>query len=93
MALAQVRDEGGHFGGTIGLDVTPERFRTLFDELEKAVNGQLFSLLDEVQERISSLNIKAVFENDGEAPVVDLQVFPSSGEVSFKLADVPARAG
>jgi hypothetical protein len=51
----------------------------------------MFSFLDEIQEKIGSLTIKAVFDDGCEAPVKDLQVFPSTGEVSFKLAEVPAQ--
>jgi hypothetical protein len=88
LAVAHVADEGDHYGGTIDLRDTPADLRVLFDEFEEVVNGQMFHFLDEIQEKIASFSIKAAFENGQEAEVKDLQVFPSTGDVSFKLADV-----
>jgi hypothetical protein len=50
----------------------------------------MLSFLDEIQEEIGSLPIKVVFDDGYESPVKDLQVFPSTDDVSFKLADVSA---
>lgn len=86
--MAQVADEGAYYAGTIDLRQAPASLRALFEEFEEVVNGQMFAFLDEVQERIGALSLKAVFENGPEACVRDLQVFPSTGEVSFKLAEV-----
>ena len=90
LAVAHVADEGDHYGGTIDLLGTPANLRTLFDEFEEIVNGQMFSFLDEIQEKIASVSVKAVFENGREVEVKDLQVFPSTGDVSFRLAEVPS---
>lgn len=90
LAVAQVAEEGDHYGGTIDLRCAPAGLRALFDEFEEIVNGQMFSFLDEVQEKVGSLAIKALFENGHEVEVKDLQVFPRTGEVSFKLAEVRA---
>ena len=49
----------------------------------------MFSLLDEIQEKIAVISMKAVFENGREVEIKDLQVFPNTGGVSFKFADVP----
>lgn len=86
VATAAIADEGPHFGGTINLRATPAALRTLFDEFEETVNGQVFSCLDEVQKKIDAAAISAVFENGEQARIKDLQVYPSSGDVSFKLA-------
>jgi hypothetical protein len=91
LADAQVVDEGSHFGGTIDLHATPGPIRALFEEFEEIVNGQMFAFLDEIQKKISSLRIKAVFEDGSEVRVEDLQVFPGIGELSFRPAGVPSR--
>lgn len=87
LATAQVADEGAHFGGSIDLRQTPANIRALFDEFEEIVNGQMLSFLDAVQDKIDSLNIKAVFENEPAGDIKNLQVFPSAGEASFRLAE------
>jgi hypothetical protein len=88
VATAQVADEGAYYGGTINLCQTPASLRALFEEFEEIVNGQMFAFLDDIQEKIGSLSIKAVFDTGHEMSVKDLQVFPSTGDVSFKLAEV-----
>lgn len=90
LAVAQVADEGDHYGGTIDLRSTPASLRALFDEFEEIVNGQMFSFLDEIQEKIAAVPVKVVFETGREVEVKDLQVFPSSAGVSFRLAEVPS---
>jgi hypothetical protein len=91
LATAEVADEGGYFGGTIDLRAAPAPLRALFDEFEEIVNGQMFAFLDEAQGKIDSLPIKAVFADGFEAPVKDLQVFPSASDVSFRLAGAPSQ--
>jgi hypothetical protein len=90
LATALVSDEGDRYGGTIDLSSTPPALCALFAEFEEIVNGQMFSFLDEIEDRIRALPIKAVFESGDEIHVKDLQVYPSTGNVSFKSADVPA---
>jgi hypothetical protein len=90
VATAQVVDKGAYYGGTIDLRQTPASLRALFEEFEEVVNGQMFSFVDEIDDRISTFCIKAVFDSGQEAFVKDLQVFPGAGDVSFKLAEIPA---
>ena len=85
LATARVTDAGDHFGGQIDLRATPAPLRSLFDEFEGIVNGQLFAFLDEIQGRIESLPVKAIFEDGVEVCVHDLQVFPSTGDISFRI--------
>jgi hypothetical protein len=92
VGAAQVDNQGAHFGGTVDLTATPPALRALFDEFEELVNDQVFSLVDEIQQKIDSLAIRARFEDGLEADVKDLQVYPSTGAVSFKLASSPAHA-
>ncbi|SRR6266540_2864622 len=78
----QFRDD--HFEGTISLDATPPQLRELFEQFEGIVEGQMFSLLDDIEEKIAAVPLRVVFEDGAEADVVDLQVFPSTNAVSFK---------
>src|SRR3954453_12477178 len=91
VATADVADEGANYGGAIDLTSTPAGVRALFEEFEEIVNGQMFAFLDEVQERIAALRLKAVFDSGRAECIKDLQVFPSTGDVSFKLAEVAMR--
>lgn len=93
VATAQVADEGAYYGGTIDLRDTPPSLRALFEEFEEIVNGQMFAFLDDIQERIETISLKAVFDSGQEAHAKDLQVFPSTGDVSFKLAEIPTPSG
>jgi hypothetical protein len=86
LATAHVTDEGTHFGGTIDLATMPEALRRLFDEFEEIVNGQMLSFLDDIQDKIAAHTLKVVFADGTEAFVKDLQIYPGSGEVSFKVA-------
>jgi hypothetical protein len=78
----QFRDD--HFEGTISLDATPPQLRELFEQFEEIVENQLFSLLDDIEEKIAAIALRVVFEDGEEADVADLQVFPSTNAVSFK---------
>jgi hypothetical protein len=92
LAVAHVTDEGGYFGGAIDLRSTPAHVLALFEEFEEVVNGQMFAFLDEVREKIGSLSLRAAFDDGSECDIEDLQVFPSSSDVSFRQAGEPARA-
>lgn len=87
LATAQVADEGDHFGGTIDLHLTPPELRALFDEFEEIVNGQMFVFLDEIRAKIGAWPMKAKFDDGSEVRVQDLQVFPSTAEVSFRFVN------
>lgn len=84
VAVLNVTFTGTHFEGTISLEQTPPHFKRLFEEYEEVVEGQMFSLLDQVEEKIGVIPFKVSYEDGTEAYVEDLQVFPSTGEVSFK---------
>jgi hypothetical protein len=88
VATAQVADEGTYYGGTIDLRRTPASLCALFEEFEEIVNGQMFAFIDDIQERIGAYRIRAVFDTGQEVDVEDLQVFPGTGDVSFRLAEV-----
>ena len=84
VASLEVGPVGDHFEGAISLDNTPPQLKQLFEEYEEIVEGQILSLLDEIEEKISRISIRAVFDNGSMADVFDLQVFPSARSVSFK---------
>jgi hypothetical protein len=74
------------FTGQVDLRPMPAALRPKFEEYEGVVNGQMFSLLDAIEDEIGALGIRAVFGEGREAPVEDLQIYPSTGLVSFRLA-------
>jgi hypothetical protein len=85
IGVAEVIDKGTHFGGHIDLAATSPETRAVFDEFEEIVIGQMFSFLDEIEDRIAALGVTAVFPNGHEVPVRDLQICPSNGSISFKV--------
>jgi len=92
VATATVKDEGSHFGGTIDLHAAPANLRALFDEFEESVNDQMFAYVDEIQSKIKAIGVRVQFEDGFEANINDLQVFPTTGDISFKLVGSPAIA-
>lgn len=84
VAALDVRGVGDSYEGTIDLAGTSPRLRALFERFEEVVEGQMFSLLDAVEEEIGQLPLKVEFEDGTEALVEDLQVYPSTRAVSFK---------
>jgi hypothetical protein len=85
VATLDVLSRDDHFEGTICLDATPPHLRQLFEQFEEVVEGQMFSLLDGIEEKIESTRFRVIFEDGAEAWVTDLQVFPSTNAVSFKV--------
>lgn len=88
VATLQVSPDGPLFRGTISLDQAPQPVRRLFEQFEEYVNGQVFPLADEAEARIEALSLAARFSDGQECPVSDLQVYPSTGRVSFKAASL-----
>ena len=85
VATAQVAEQDGSFVGRINLSPMPVQCRRLFEEYEEIVNTQTFSLLDEIEEHIEMLHLKAVFENGHEAALADVQIYPRTNKVSFQV--------
>ncbi len=88
VATAQVDQKGERFTGSIDLSSMPAPLREKFEEYEEIVNGQMFSLLDEIEEQIGSVPLRAVFEGGDEAAIEDLQIYPSTRRVTFKVVRV-----
>ena len=70
----------------------PADTRRLFEEYEGMVNDQIFSLLDEYEDRIEGLACAAVFEDGSRRPIADVQLFPKGGTASFQVLE-PATSG
>jgi hypothetical protein len=89
-ATAQVSQESqGQFGGIIDLGRIPADLRSLFEEYEEIVNGQMLSFLDDIQRRIDGLNLQVAVEGASPERVTNLQIYPSTGDVSFHIKTVP----
>jgi hypothetical protein len=85
LATARVAERDGAFAGSIDVGSMPVDVLRRFEEYEEIVSGQMFSLLDQIEEEIGGLALSAVFDDGQEFPVVDLQVYPGAGRVSFKV--------
>ena len=85
VAALNVEPVGDCYLGTICLDRTPADLKHLFEDFEENVEGQMFSLADEVEEKIAIIPLRVVFPDGAEAYVEDLQVYPSTKKVSFKV--------
>jgi hypothetical protein len=83
-ATARVSERDGRFVGEIDLEKMPDELLATFEEYERLVNGQMFSLLDHVEEQIDSRQIEVLLESGQEIAIEDLQVYPRSGRVSFR---------
>jgi hypothetical protein len=68
----------------------PVNMRQTFSRFEDIVNQQMFGLLDAVEEQIDRFSIKATWNNGCAVPIEDLQIFPSTQRVSFRVAEAPA---
>ena len=64
LATASVEDTSGCFSGTLCLCEMPALMRHVFEEYEQLANNQVFSLLDEIENRIEAMAIRGQF-NDG----------------------------
>jgi hypothetical protein len=85
VARAQVGEEGGLFAGEVDLRHMPRALREKFDEYEEIVNGQMFSLLDEIEGQIAALGLRVVFPGGQESGIEDLQIYPTEQRLSFRL--------
>jgi hypothetical protein len=84
VARLNVTHTGTYYEGMISLEDTPPELKHLFAEYEEIVESQMFSLLDGIEEKMGLFAFKVSFDDGTEAYVDDLQVFPSTGAVSFR---------
>lgn len=90
VARADVRFLDGFYSGSVDVNRMPEALRALFEEYEEIVNGQILSLLDRIEDRISAVPLVVVFDDGHESQAVDLQIFPGEGVISFKVPEPAA---
>lgn len=87
VATARVSPRGdGIYVGSVDLGPMPPALRRSFEEFEELVNGQVFSLLDEVVESLGRNPLRVVFAEGHEARAEDLQIFPRTGRLSFRVS-------
>ena len=92
LAVLHVTPIDDLYRGTICLDATPPQLMHLFEEFEENVEGQMFNLADEIEEKIERIPLRVVFPDGMEAYVRDLQVYPSTKRVSFRVRQVSPAA-
>ena len=85
VATAQVAEQDGTFAGRIDLRRMSAELQRQFEAYEEIVNNHMFGLLDEIEEKIERLLLKVVFEDGREAGLADVQMYPSTKNVSFKV--------
>ena len=83
----------GRYSGSADFSAMPADRRRLFDEYEGIVNDQVFSLLDEYEDRIEGLACAAVFDDGSCRPIADVQLFPGGGTASFQVLEPAASGG
>ena len=86
VATACVDEREDLLAGDVDLNPMPADLRRKFDEYEAIVNEQTFSLLDEIEGEIEALRLSAVLPGGARLPIEDLQVYPSTGRVTFRIA-------
>lgn len=89
VATAQVAEQDGYFTGLIDLSLMSATFQRQFEEYDEIINNHMFSLLNEIEEKIGTILLQVVFEDDHEADLTDVQIYPST--VSFKVVKEAAR--
>lgn len=85
LATAVVETRADRLMGAADLSDMPANWRRHFEEYERIVNGQIFSVLDDIEDQIRGLRLRVEFD-DATAEVEDLQLFPSTGRISFRVA-------
>jgi hypothetical protein len=85
IATGRVTEQNEHFAGDVDLSRMPADMRRTFEEYEEIVNGQMFGLLDEIEDRINLLSLRVVFNEACEAMIEDVQIYPSMSKVSFRV--------
>lgn len=85
VATVQVSEQDGCLAGQIDLGSMPATLQHQFEEYEEMVNQQMFSFLDDLEEKIERLFLNTVFADGNVAQLTDVQIYPSAKNVSFKV--------
>lgn len=80
----RVSVEEGLGSGEIDLSGTAPSIVSIFTRFEEVVNGQMLSVLDDVETEIRKLGARFLSAEGQALPVGDLQVYPALRVVSFR---------
>jgi hypothetical protein len=75
------------YSGLVDLGLMPAFILSQFEEYESLINGQVLSLLDKIDEQIDISSFTVVFDDNRVFHVDDLQIYPSSKMIYFKVPD------
>lgn len=89
IATADVECREDHYSGSVDLAQMPTPLRHLFEEYEEIVNGQVFGLLDQIEDRVDAAAMSVFFDGH-ERRTRDLQILPGLGRISFRVIDAPS---
>src|SRR5262245_62143785 len=85
IGVASVAVEKDLWIGKIDLSDTPPNALALFREFDEMVNGQTFSLADELTARIAALGTCAILgQGNQRLRITDLQIYPTDKGISFR---------
>lgn len=91
VACLRVEPCDGRFEGEIDLSRTPPQLLRLFHEFEEIVEGQMLSCLDDIEKKLTDASLRVVLENGEVVEVQDLQVYPRTRQVSFRIGQLAGR--
>ena len=84
IGVVRVSAEGGLWSGEIDLSGSAPSIVSLFTRFEDLVNGQMLSLVDDLETEICQLGAQFLVADGKALPVGDLQIYPAQREVSFR---------
>lgn len=84
IGAVRVSAEGGLWSGEIDLTGSAPSIVSLFTRFEDLVNGQMLSLVDDLETYISKLGARLLVAEGDALSVSDLQIYPAQREVSFR---------
>ena len=85
VATGNVELQRGCYLGSVDVDRMPCKIRKIFEEYEEIVNIQILSLLDQIEHRISDIQLSVIFHGDHRIQLRELQIFPKGRTMSFKV--------
>ena len=80
VATLTMENLGHRYGGTIDLQNTPDDLKQLFNEFEELVSGQMFNLVEEVEDAIDARCSRVQLADGTVVRIHNLQPNPSNGQ-------------
>jgi hypothetical protein len=93
LARALVESADGVWRGLLAGPIGTGPLTDLFARYERAVTGQVLSVIDGLEDEIAELGAHVLFPDGRSAAADDLQVYPSTRALSFRLRDAAAASG